>query len=171
MVQKRYLKTILVIGFHWHNLFKNEMMKSIFDEATRGEIINRINSLNDKNTAQWGKMNLYQMIKHYTLWEEMIQGKQNYKRVFMGRIFGKMALKNVLNDAPLRRNTPTIPALKISGDGDVASQKTKWISRIEEYANFSNPHFVHPFFGKMATGRIGFFVYKHIDHHLRQFNG
>ena len=67
-----------------------------------------------------------------------------------------MALKNVLKDEkPLRRNTPTIPELRITGNGDVLSERKKWVSLIEEHAHFSNPDFVHTFFGKMTKEQIG----------------
>ena len=36
-------------------------MKTIFDKTTRDELIYRIDSLNENNTPQWGKMNIYQM--------------------------------------------------------------------------------------------------------------
>ena len=55
-------------------------MNTIFDKTTRDELINRINSLNENSMAQWGKMNVYQMIKHCRLWEEMMQNKQNLKQ-------------------------------------------------------------------------------------------
>ncbi len=111
------------------------------------------------------------MLKHCTLWEEMILGKKKYKQAFIGQLFGKMALKNVLKDEkPLRQNTPTIPDLKITENGNVASERTKWIALIDGHANFSNPDFVHPFFGKMTKEQIGYLAYKHTDHHLRQFN-
>ena len=146
-------------------------MKTIFDKETRDELINRINSLNENSTAQWGKMNVYQMIKHCTSFEEMMQGQQQYKQAFIGRIFGKIALRNVLkDDAPLRKSTPTLPELIIKGNGDVEAEKAKWISKIECYANLSHTGFIHPFFGKMTKEQVGPFVYKHIDHHLRQFH-
>jgi hypothetical protein len=147
-------------------------MKSIFDKATRDEIINRINSLNESKTAQWGKMNLYQMLKHCRLWEEMMQSKINLKRVFIGRVFGRIALKTVLGNAnPLKRNTPTIPSLIIKESvGDFEAERKLWISNIEKYSSFDNDHFQHVFFGKMTKEQIGQMVYKHIDHHLRQFN-
>src|SRR5258708_14288348 len=147
-------------------------MKSIFDKTTRDELIKRINTLNEGKIDQWGKMNVYQMIKHCRLWEEMMQNKQNLKRVFIGKIFGRMALKTVLkDDKPLKRRTPTIPPLIIKEiTGDTASEKAKWAANVEQYANFSNPNFVHVFFGKMTKKQIGQMVYKHIDHHLRQFN-
>jgi hypothetical protein len=98
----------------------------------------------------------------------------NYKRHFLGRLFGKMALKSFLkDDSPLGRNTPTIPELRISKlgeNGNVSSEKAKWIALIEGHAHFWNPGFVHSFFGKMTKEQIGYLAYKHADHHLRQFN-
>lgn len=147
-------------------------MKTIFDKTTRDELIDRINSLDENSRAQWGKMTLYQMIRHCGLWEEMILGKKHYKRVFLGRLFGKIALKDLLKDeSPLRRNTPTVPAFRISGDGDALAGKKKWIALIEEHAHTSNVDFAHPFFGKLTKEQIGYLSYKHADHHLRQFNG
>jgi hypothetical protein len=147
-------------------------MKTVFDKTTRDELIGRINTLNENSTAQWGKMNVYQMMKHCVLWEEMIAGKIRCKQAFIGRLFGKMALKGLLKDEkPLRRSTPTANELRVAeSNGDVAAEKTKWIALIEENANFSNHDFVHPFFGKMTKEQIGCMAYKHIDHHLRQFN-
>lgn len=145
-------------------------MKTIFEKSVREEVIQRINSLNINSKAQWGKMNIYQMLKHCTLWEEMIHGDKKYERVFIGRLFGKLALKSVLKDEmPLGRNSPTIPQLVIRESGDVEHQKKEWIARIEKYENFSNPGFVHVFFGKMTEEQTGYMVYKHVDHHLRQF--
>ena len=145
-------------------------MKTIFDKETRDEFITRINSLTNKSTAQWGKMNVYQMIKHCSSREEMIQENHQFKRAFVGRIFGRIALRSVLkNDAPLRKNSPTIPELVMSGNGDIAAEKEKWKSRINNYTNYPHSFYLHPFFGKMTKEQIGFFVYKHGDDHLRQF--
>ena len=145
-------------------------MKSIFNTATREEIVQRIQSLKHTDSALWGKMTLYQMIRHCMLWDEMVEGKHIYKQVFLGKLFGKTVLKKVLkDDAPLRKNTPTLPVLKIAGSGDIALEKSNWIAQIQQYADFSNSNFVHPFFGKMDKEQIGYMVYKHADHHLRQF--
>jgi len=147
-------------------------MKTVFDKTTRDELTNRISSLNNSSTAQWGKMNLYQMLKHCTLWDEWVSGDRVNKQAFIGRLFGKMALKSILKDEkPLTRNTPTLPELRISEkSGDIASEKMKWIALIDGYANFSNDKFVHTFFGKMTKEQIGYLAYKHADHHLQQFN-
>ncbi len=147
-------------------------MKTVFDNTTRDELINRINTLDEHKTAQWGKMNVYQMLKHCTLWDEWMQNGKKNKQAFIGKLFGKMALKNVLKDeSPLRHSTPTLPELIIKeSSGDIAAEKKKWIALIGQYAGYSNPTFMHTFFGKMTREQVGPMAYKHADHHLRQFN-
>ena len=146
-------------------------MKSIFEVSTREELKARINSLQPETTAQWGKMNLYQMLKHCTLCEDMFWGELKIKRVFIGRIIGPGFLKKVLkDDAPFGKNSPTSPLLKETNEnGDIQLQKEEWLNRIEKYATYDNSTFVHPFFGPMTKEQMGLFAYKHADHHLRQF--
>jgi hypothetical protein len=146
-------------------------VKSTFDRTTREELIRRIDSLSEDSSARWGKMNVYQMVKHCRLWEEMALGKKKYRQVFMGRLFGKMALKGLLKDERLlMRNAATIPDLRITENGELAPERTRWISLIEEYAHCAELEIMHPFFGKMTKEQIGYLSYKHTDHHLRQFN-
>jgi len=146
-------------------------MKTIFDRTTSEELIDRLNKLDVNSKPQWGKMNAYQMMKHCIQWEDMMWGKKQFKRVFLGRLFGKMVLKKLLKDeSPMTRNAPTVPEFVIRENGDALSERAKWIAMIKEHAQFSNDGFVHPFFGKMTKEQIGYLAYKHIDHHLRQFN-
>jgi hypothetical protein len=149
-------------------------MKTIFDKTTRDELISRINSLDENSKAQWGKMNVYQMAKHCSIWDAWVLGKNNttYKQEFLGRIFGKMALKsNTKDEKPLGKNMPAGKAFTVKEkDGNVEAQQKIWMNLIAEYENFSNPGFIHDFFGKMTIEQIGVFAYKHTDHHLRQFN-
>ncbi len=110
------------------------------------------------------------MVKHCTLCEELYQGKVKLKRVFLGRIFGKMALKKLLSDdRPIGKNSPTDPFLRVVENiDDLEAQKQKWIALIKEYETHNTPS-IHPFFGKMTMEQLGQMSYKHNDHHLRQF--
>jgi hypothetical protein len=148
----------------------NKIMKSVFDKPSREELIGRINSLNENSQPQWGKMNVYQMIKHCTKWEEMLLGKKEYKQSFIGRVFGKMALKDMMKDQPIKRNLPTVPSFKMTDNGNVAAAKAEWIKLISEHDQNKITEFVHPFFGRLNAEQAGIIAYKHIDHHLRQFN-
>ncbi|MES2515122.1 MAG: DUF1569 domain-containing protein [Bacteroidota bacterium] len=146
-------------------------MKTIFDKTTSAELISRINSLNAQSKASWGKMDAYQMVKHCRLSEEMYLGKKAYRRLFIGRLFGKMALNGILkNTDPMKKNQPTHPDMKITGAGNFETEKQQWISLLHEYAEFPEREFTHPFFGKMTKDQIGVYIFKHTDHHLRQFN-
>lgn len=147
-------------------------MKTIFDKTTREDLIMRIKTLDENSQAHWGKMNVCQMVKHCILSDELYLGKTQHKRVFLGRLIGKMALNGLLKDEePMRTNSPTSDAFKVKEtDGNIFTEKAKWISVIEGYGSFSNPDFVHWFFGKMTKEQIGYLAYKHTDHHLRQFN-
>jgi len=148
-------------------------MKQIFDRSTRDELIERINLLNENSNALWGKMNVYQMTKHSTIWNEWVLGKSQltYKQELLGKVFGKMALKsNTKDEKPLSKNMPAGKGFTVKEkEGDVKLQKAIWIDLIKEYDHFSNPDFIHDFFGKMTLEQIGIFAYKHNDHHLRQF--
>lgn len=146
-------------------------MKSTFNKRDRDYLIHRIRQLNENLTNVWGRMTVVQMVKHCILWEEMVLQNIPYKRVFIGRILGKLALHAVLKEGkPLHKNSPTIPAfIIIETEGDLETEIKKWVERIEQYEHFKNDHFIHPFFGNMTRDQIGRLAYKHIDHHLRQF--
>jgi hypothetical protein len=145
-------------------------LKSIFDTTTRNELISRVHSLNENSTSQWGKMNVSQMMRHCSQWDEMALGKKKYKQSFIGRLFGRMALKDMMKDEPVKKNLPTVPSFKVKENPDFAEEKKKWISLLGEYGHYPNDGFVHPFFGVLNKEQTGLMLYKHIDHHLRQFN-
>ncbi|GGG14051.1 DUF1569 domain-containing protein [Pontibacter amylolyticus] len=148
-------------------------MKSIFDKPSRDEIIGRIAFLNAGSSVQWGKMNVFQMVEHNTYWNGWMLGKDGhtYKQAFLGKVFGKMALRKMIKDEePFDRNIPTSSQFKAKETtGDLEAEKLKWIALTKAYENYDNPAFIHDFFGKMTKEQIGILVYKHSDHHLRQF--
>lgn len=147
-------------------------MKTLFDPSVREELIGRIHSLHTGSQAVWGKMNVYQMTRHCTIWDDWVQGIQHppYQQIFLGKIFGRAALKRDTKDArPLPKGVPTGKYFTVKENGDVENQKRTWASRVASWGSYSNPAFIHDFYGKMTEEQIGVFAYKHYDHHLRQF--
>lgn len=147
-------------------------MKSIFNPADRKEVVGRIGSLNAGSKALWGKMTVDQMIRHCTRCEEYYFGKMEIKRSMLGRVIGKFAIKGLLKDdsTKLGKNAPTAVTFRVTDHlGDLVTEKAKWQALIEDYGTYGKEHFDHWFFGRMSREQLGQFVYKHCDHHLRQF--
>jgi hypothetical protein len=81
-----------------------------------------------------------------------------------------MALKSMVKDEPMKPNMPAGAGFAVRDtDGDVEADKARWAGLIEGHAWYSNPRFIHDFFGRMTEEQIGILAYKHSDHHLRQF--
>jgi len=147
-------------------------MKSIFDTATRAEILNRIDSLNQVTKPAWGQMTVAMMVKHCALCEEYYHGQFPVDRSFLGRLIGKMVIRKMLKDdqSTLQKNAPTSPQFRVNNDiANLELEKEQWKFLIEQYAFFDKEYFTHWFFGKMSKEQLGQFIYKHCDHHLRQF--
>lgn len=147
-------------------------MKSIFNKADQNEIIKRIDSLNANSKATWGKMSVEQMVKHCILCEDYYFGKVAVKRALLGRIIGKMAIRDILKpgNTLLRKNSPTVPVFLVTSPvTDLDSQKRTWKSVIERYDSFTAEYFTHWFFGRMTKEQLGQFIYIHCNHHLTQF--
>lgn len=148
-------------------------MKTIFDKTAREELIKRISQVSENNQAEWGKMNIFQMLQHNTYWNGWILGTEphTYRQEWLGKLFGKIALKSMIkNDKPFDKNVPTSDQFKVKARTcDLESEKAKWITLVNAYENFDNPDFIHDFFGKLSREQIGILAYKHTDHHLRQF--
>ena len=149
-------------------------MKTIFEKNYLDELVTRVEKLTSDHKAEWGKMNVHQMINHCIIWNQWVLGKDNniaYKQSFFGKLFGKTALKkSTKNDKPLSKGVPAGSAFLVKETGgDIKITKKILIELIEEYSEFDNPDFIHDFFGTMTKKEIGIFTYKHLDHHLRQF--
>lgn len=146
-------------------------MKSVLDHNIREELIQRIHSLSPQHTAQWGKMNVHQMMVHCSRCDDMYHGDLHIKRVWIGKLLGPILKKRILKkDMLFGKNSPTAPVLMIAETGgDMDAQKKEWQKKIEQYSNYHSEDFIHPFFGPMTKEEVGVFAYKHADHHLRQF--
>lgn len=148
-------------------------MKSIFEKNAREEIKDRIRSLSAGSTPRWGQMSVGQMIRHGVRCEEYYQGKIVVKRSLLGRLLGPKVLKAMLEDEQpgLRKNAPTPAPFKVTEPvTDVAAEKEQWIALINAYAVYNGEGIIHWFFGPMNRDQLGQFIYRHCDHHLRQFN-
>lgn len=148
-------------------------MKSIFNTEDHQEILNRIEKLNKNSTANWGKMNVGQMLKHCRIPMEVALGKREMKAKagFLKKIMFMVFKPLMYNDKPWKRNLGTAKELIITDSQVYETEKNSVVNLVNEFANKKDntnwPE--HPLFGNFTTEQRGKMQYKHLDHHLTQF--
>ena len=148
-------------------------MKNLFEPATAKEVRERIGRLGPNSARQWGKMTAPQAMAHCSTAMEWAVGDILPPRMFLGRIIGPLAKSQVLKDEkPLARNAPTAKALVVKEDRDLGKECARLSALVERFAAGgpqSCTRHPHTFFGPLTPEEWAALMYKHIDHHLRQF--
>ena len=148
-------------------------MTSLFDPATATEIKNRIARLEPASPRHWGKMNAAQAMAHCAITMEWAVGDSFAPRMFLGRIFGPLVKSKALDDAtPLRRNTPTAKSLVVANERDLGKERQRLCALIDRFCQGGSQGCTkhpHTFFGSLTPDEWSRLMYKHLDHHLRQF--
>lgn len=147
-------------------------MKNFFEAATVEEVKQRLATLGPDSQRQWGKMSPAQAMAHCAAQMEMVVGMNFPPRSLVGRIFGRMAKRQVLKDVPMRSNMPTDKMLLVTDDRDLALERQRLAGLIERFCaggpSGCTKH-PHSFFGHLTPDEWAVLMYKHVDHHLRQF--
>jgi hypothetical protein len=144
-------------------------MKSIFDKVNYDELNNRLQKINVKSTPSWGKMNVVQMLRHLNLTIEAPLGiyQTKGKPIFFMKLF-----KSVLyNDKPFGKSDPTPKDFKITDIFNFEPEKEKALTNLKSIFDkgVNGKYLPHVFFGTITNEQWGMHIYKHTDHHLKQF--
>jgi Protein of unknown function (DUF1569) len=149
-------------------------MKHLFDAATVEEVEARIAQLRPESGALWGTMSPAQALAHCALSLEWAVGDRIPPRMmWLGRIMGRIVKPMVLrDDAQMRRNSPTAKDLIVQDARDLGTERERVRGLIDRFASAgpagctTHPH---SFFGRLTPEEWATLMYKHLDHHLRQF--
>ena len=148
-------------------------VKNLFDVALANQVKQRIDSLQIDSKRQWGKMSVAQTAAHCASGLEMALGEIKPPRVLIGRLLGPVIKPKAFgNDEPFRRNSPTADALVVTGERNLDKERARLHALIDRFvlggtsACTTHPH---PFFGPLSPAEWAILMYKHLDHHLRQF--
>lgn len=147
-------------------------MKDIFNQIHVMEILNRIDQLSPNSKPQWGKMDVAQMLAHCSSFQGIAMGNAFPSRGWLGVLIGKFVKPIFYNDKPLAQNMSTIPTILIVDEKEFETEKGNLKQKIITFQK-NGPHKCttqpHPFFGKLTSEQWGKGIYKHLDHHLKQF--
>lgn len=147
-------------------------MKSVFNEPAYAEIVSRLDTLSPESQAQWGKMDVAQMLAHC---QEPL--KVPLEKITLAPPNAVMKLlfsffkKSLYNDKPWKQGLPTSKEFKITDPRDFHKEKEELKVLINEfYTEKDKTEWPpHPFCGHFTTEQWGKMQYKHLDHHFRQF--
>ncbi len=149
-------------------------MFTLFDPASTEKMLLRIESITPEAARQWGKMTVDQMLAHCAKGLEMAIGIIKPKRVFIGRILGPLIRKKYSDESPFGQHSPTSDELRMTVPQNFDQEKQRLISLLKQFSSAGEKgatNHPHPFFGKLTPAEWGIGMYKHLDHHLRQFGG
>ena len=148
-------------------------MKNLFAPNDLETLKARMAQVRPDSDRKWGTMTVAQALAHCSLGMQTATGELRPPRKLIGRILGPMIKPKVLgDDAPMRRNSPTVPETIVRIEPDFAAEQARLIGLLNNFA-VAGPHgctsHPHAFFGRLTPGEWAILMYKHVDHHLRQF--
>jgi hypothetical protein len=147
-------------------------MKSIFTPADREALSLRLAALEPGTTRQWGRMEPAQMLRHCAIAMADVLGERPVKQAFLGKLITPLIRGRIFGDKPFRRNAPTDPIYVVSDAPDFEAERTRLathLDRVVQRGAVRTEGMIHPFFGRLSGVEWGQLIYKHLDHHLRQF--
>jgi len=147
--------------------------KSLYSPEVYQDCLNRIEQLTSASKPQWGSMTAAQMLSHCAEILEVANGKELKNTPLLVKLFKGVIRKMVVSEKPYPRDAKTHPQYKKIADCNFAAGKKRLLNALEKFYNagktgVGQPN--HPLFGAMTTAESGWSMYKHLDHHLTQFN-
>ncbi|MFI5120651.1 MAG: DUF1569 domain-containing protein [Thermoanaerobaculia bacterium] len=147
-------------------------MNSLFEPIERQKILDRVGKLEPTATRQWGKMDPAQMCAHCVAALEVGAGDVTKEHSFIGKVLGRFVKGSLLGEKPFSRNSPTDPTFVVNDQRDFDKERARLVEIVKRFggagASAANGR-MHSFFGRLKGDEWGVLMYKHLDHHLRQF--
>jgi hypothetical protein len=146
-------------------------MKTIWETHAQREIHDRLKTLTADRRGRWGKMTSQQMVCHLTASLRMALGDLKVAPKKLPIRYPPLK-QLIIYLAPFPKNAPTAPELIVTAtphewtrdvDG-LQTQLDRFVARGRD-ATFID----HPAFGTLTPRAWGVLVYRHMDHHLKQF--
>ena len=146
--------------------------KSLFNPADREALAHRVAALEPGARRQWGTMDPAQMLRHCAIGMEAATGDRPMQQVLLGKLLTPLVRSFVLGSQPFRRNVPTDPVFVVADAPDFEAERTRLATLLDRFVR-RGPEAAgaqtHAFFGRLSGAEWGRLMYKHLDHHLRQF--
>ncbi len=142
----------------------------LHDQRACAEITDRVQSLRAESPRKWGRMTVDQMVWHMNqgLLSSLGQLQMERQRAPLPTfIFKPMVLS-----LPWPKGAPTAPEYLAVSEHDFAREQTRCLRLVADFTRRAlDERWVrHAAFGPMSGRDWSRLMYKHMDHHLRQFS-
>ena len=148
-------------------------MKDIFTKTVTDEVISRLHKLEPSTQPSWGKMNVGQMLAHCNVSYEMVYENKHPKPKGFKKWMMKAIVKRfVVSEKPFKKNGKTSPQFLMTDEKDFTAEKNRLINYLTKTQELGATHFDNKeshSFGSLSKNQWNNMFYKHIDHHLTQF--
>ncbi len=148
-------------------------MASVFKPEDVQVLLGRIGKLTNETQAQWGKMDVAQMLAHCNVTYEMAYEDKHPKPKGLKKLLLKWFVKGtVVGDKPYKKNSPTAPQFVISDKKIFDEEKDRLVNYIQKTVDVGEKGFdgkESNSFGVLTVKEWNNLMYKHLDHHFSQF--
>lgn len=143
--------------------------QTLLDPRVERELQDRLAKLSPDSPGRWGRMSPGQMLRHLAGAIRMATGDlQIARRNSPLRLFPLKQL--VIFVLPFPPGAPTAPALVVKDEVDFETERGTVAELLGAFAKRDLGAWPeHPIFGALTRDQWGVMVWKHVDHHFRQF--
>ncbi|HSK12921.1 MAG TPA: DUF1569 domain-containing protein [Phnomibacter sp.] len=149
------------------------MFSNIFTDITYAETVQRLQQLTESTQRKWGTMTGAQMLRHCRAQIDLVLHPADTVKVYPTMMRFSPVRWLVVYPVPWPKGSKTAPELdvnkKLMDVEDFATEKAELLQALGELYQKTHVDAIHPLFGKMGKQQWGRVVWKHLDHHLRQF--
>ena len=151
-------------------------MKNLISKSDCAQVINRVGTLTSQTKNLWGKMNVNEMICHVSDPFRDILGIRNTPLVIPEEMRVQF-VPVILNENPFEKNAPSVPPY-LQGEGGSGTKPSTFENAKKTLLNLmdafqatdtSFKFYSHGVLGILSRDEFGIYLWKHLDHHLRQF--
>ena len=147
-------------------------MRTLHDEGDRQAMLRRVAALTSASPRRWGSFTVDAMLCHLCESMRMALGDLSVKSKG-AKPFQRFPLKHLLlYVVPFPKGAPTAPELLAGTPGGFEADRQRLAELLLRLGTGPQDGIgpAHPLFGPLSWREWGLAMYKHTDHHLRQFN-
>jgi hypothetical protein len=144
-------------------------MGSMLNQQDYQSIGDRLGRIGQDAKPAWGKMNAAQMMWHCAVAVQNALGEKPATGTAPGFLKWPPVRWLIIHAFPLPKNSPTAPEFVAPEGADFLKAKADLVGALKRFHERPGEFAPSPAFGNLSREDYGALVYKHVDHHLRQF--